>query len=156
MKRLDYSDYLWKRQVKEMNKMVKMTITSLISLLFIATVAAVIILNLIGNNNRSDAQTIDDIVEYSYETPEVTTDLEDGSFVRIQFQILTDGKDAKKEISKREFQVKNILIKELAKMNEEDFKTGLSDLEDVVQSKLNEVMKDGKITDVYTINKILQ
>ncbi|WP_284139958.1 MULTISPECIES: flagellar basal body-associated protein FliL [unclassified Virgibacillus] len=139
-----------------MNKMVKMTITSLISLLFIATVAAVIILNLIGNNNRSDAQTIDDIVEYSYETPEVTTDLEDGSFVRIQFQILTDGKDAKKEISKREFQVKNILIKELAKMNEEDFKTGLSDLEDVVQSKLNEVMKDGKITDVYTINKILQ
>ncbi|WP_318937002.1 flagellar basal body-associated protein FliL [Oceanobacillus halotolerans] len=131
-------------------------ITSLISLLVIGIIALAVFLYLTNEKEASGEQTIDDIVEYSYETSDITTDLEDGTFVRIQFQIVTDGKDAKEEISKREFQLKNILIKELATMNEEDFKAGLSDIEDVVQLRLNELMTEGKVTDVYTINKILQ
>ncbi|MDY0408169.1 flagellar basal body-associated FliL family protein [Paracerasibacillus soli] len=82
--------------------------------------------------------------------------LEDGSFVRIQFQVVTDSKQAKKEIEKREFQVKNILIKEIATMKEEDFKSGLGNLEKALQTKLNDVMAEGKVVGVYTINKILQ
>lgn len=131
-------------------------ITSIVGIILIAGVTAVIVLNVVGDKNKSGAQSIDDIVDYSYETPEITTDLKDGSFVRIQFQIVTDGKKAQSEISKREFQLKNILIKELAKMKEADFKSGLSSLEEDVQAKLNDVMTEGKITDVYTINKILQ
>lgn len=131
-------------------------VTSLIVMLLIGTVALVVILNTENETAKSEAVTIDDIVEYSYETTEMTTDLEDGSFVRIQFQIVTDGKKAKKELEKREFQLKNILIKKLATMSEKDFKSGLADLEDQIQLKLNEVMKKGKVTDVYTINKILQ
>ena len=50
----------------------------------------------------------------------------------------------------------NILIKELAVMNEEDFKEGLTELETAIKDRLNEVMTEGTITDVYTINKILQ
>src|SRR5699024_2796734 len=118
--------------------------------------SVVIVLNLPGKNDKTEAQTIDDIVEYSYETPDITTDLKDGSFVRIQFQITTDGKKAKEEISKRDFQIKNALIKEMAKMDEEDFKEGLDDLEDALKDRLNEVMTEGKITDVYTISKVLQ
>lgn len=76
--------------------------------------------------------------------------------MRIQFQIVTDSKDAKEEIAKREFQIKNILIKEMTTMKAEDFKSGLGNLEDVIQLKLNKVMADGKVTDVYTISKILQ
>lgn len=134
--------------------MIKTMVTSLVIILLGGTVAAVIILNVTGES--SEAESIEKVLEYSYETPEVTTDLHDGSFVRIQFQILTDGKDAKKEISSREFQLRNILIKELAVMDEEDFEAGLSDLEDALKTKLNEVMTKGEITDVYTINKILQ
>lgn len=132
----------------------KTMVTSLAILLIVGIAAIIIILNNQEDNN--EVKSIDKIVEYSYETPEITTDLEDGSFVRIQFQILTDSKPAKEEISKRDFQLKNILIKELGKMEEEDFKTGLSTLEDEVKVKLNDLMTEGKIEEVYTINKILQ
>lgn len=131
-------------------------VTSLLVLLLIGVVALVIVLNFTSDKSEGEAPTIDEIAKYSYETPEVTTDLDDGNFVRIQFQILTDGKEAKEEVTKREFQIKNILIKELAVMEEEDFKSGLHTLEDTLQSKLNEVMTEGEITDVYTTSKILQ
>lgn len=138
------------------NGLVKTMITSLVIILLGGVIALVVVLNVSGKEKNGDAQTIDEVVEYSYQTSEITTDLNDGSFVRIQFQIVTDGKKAREEVEKREFQLKNILIKELSKMKAKDFKTGLSNLEDVVKQKLNEVMTKGKITDVYTISKILQ
>nr|WP_253286722.1 flagellar basal body-associated protein FliL [Virgibacillus sp. MSJ-26] len=144
------------RLVKIVSKLIKTMLISLISIVVISGITVVIVLNLPGKNDKTEAQTIDDIVEYSYETPDITTDLKDGSFVRIQFQITTDGKKAKEEISKRDFQIKNALIKEMAKMDEEDFKEGLDDLEDALKDRLNEVMTEGKITDVYTISKVLQ
>ncbi|TFJ94672.1 flagellar basal body-associated protein FliL [Lentibacillus salicampi] len=139
-----------------MSSLAKTMLTSFVVLLVAGGVALLIVLYITDDHNDGKAQSIDEVAEHSYETPEITTDLQNGSFVRIQFQIVTDGKKAKEEAEKREFQLKNILIKELAKMDEEDFKTGLSDLEDVVQLKLNEVMTEGMITEVYTISKILQ
>src|SRR5690625_4756991 len=139
------------RAVKTLSKLLKIMITTLIILVSIGIVAVVVLFYVDTDNDKGKAQSIDEVVEYSYETPEITTDLQDGTFVRIQFQVLTDGKNAKKE-----FQFKNIIIKELAKMNEDDFKAGLGELEDDIQSKLNEVMTEGNITDVYTTNKILQ
>lgn len=138
-----------------MTRLVKIMLSSLAILLIAAIAALIIVLNI--NNNKEDKElTIDEIVEYSYETPEVTTDLQDGTFVRVQFQILTDGKDAHDEIGKRDFQLVNILIKELAVMDEEDFKKDLEGLETTIKERLNEVMTQGMVTDVYTINKILQ
>nr|WP_155670294.1 flagellar basal body-associated protein FliL [Ornithinibacillus caprae] len=131
-------------------------LTSLLIILLIGGITTAIVLYMVNDKNNDEEQTIDDIIEYSYTTPEITTDLNDGSFVRIQFQIVTDNKKAKEEIEKRDFQVKNILIKELAKLNEEDFKTGLPELESIVMNKLNEVMTEGTIADVYTVQKILQ
>lgn len=138
-----------------MSKLVKIMMTSLAILLIAAIAFIIVILNVEGADDEKEL-TIDEIVEYSYQTPEITTDLQDGTFVRIQFQILTDGKDAHTEVSKRDFQLVNILIKELAVMNEEDFKEGLTGLEATIKDRLNEVMVDGAVTEVYTINKILQ
>lgn len=137
-----------------MSSKVKTFLISLISVVILSTIVVIVVLNYTSGEPK--AETIDDIVEHSFETEEVTTDLEDGSFVRIQFNIITDGKKAQEEISKRGFQINNVLIKELATMNEEDFKTGLDELEDSVKDRLNELMTDGQITEVYTINKILQ
>ncbi|GEN30435.1 flagellar FliL protein [Cerasibacillus quisquiliarum] len=140
-----------------MNKFLKIMLTSFIGLIFVVGVAVVIVLYILDKEEtKEDEMSINEIVEYSYETPEVTTDLDDGTFVKIQFQILTDGKKAKEELEKREFQIKNILIKELSHMDEAHFKEGLSDIEGLLKEKLNEVMIDGKITDVYTISKITQ
>lgn len=137
------------------HNLAKTMITSLIVILLAGIVTLAVVLYS-GDFAQSKSSSIDDIVENSYETSELTTDLDDGSFVRIQFQVLTDEKKAKKELEKREFQIKNILIKELTTLEEEDFKTELDSLEETLVSKLNEVMTDGEVTDVYTINKILQ
>ncbi|SFA77501.1 flagellar FliL protein [Lentibacillus halodurans] len=139
-----------------MGKLAKTMITSLVVLLLAGVGALIIVLYVTDEPSEGNAQSLDTVLEHSYETPEITTDLENGSFVRIQFQVVTDSDKAREEAQKREFQLKNILIKELAEMDEEKFKSGLSDLEDAVQLKLNEVMTEGSITDVYTTSKILQ
>lgn len=139
-----------------MSKLVKTMLTSLAVLIIIAIAAFVVILNINEQNKNVEEFTIDDIVEYSYQSPEITTDLEDGNFVRIQFQIITDSKEAKEEISKRDFQLKNILIKELSTLDKEAFKSGLSELEKNLQVKLNGLMTEGNIIDVYTTDKVLQ
>lgn len=92
----------------------------------------------------------------SLTTDEITTDLEDGSIVRIQFQLITDGEKAKEEVTARQFQLKNIVIKEMTAMNKEDFQAGLTDLEKNLKKKLNEEMQEGSIEDVYTVSKVLQ
>lgn len=139
-----------------MSSLAKTLITSLTILLVAGIVALVVVLNFNKGSTSGEGRSIDEMNELSYETPEVTTDLQDGRFVRIQFQLITDGKAGLKEVEKREFQIKNIIIKELAEMTEEDVKTGLSVLESNLQNNLNEVMTEGSITDVYTISKILQ
>lgn len=138
------------------SRAVKTMVTSLIILLLGGGIALVVVLNVSGDEDKEEEQTIDEIVEHSYQTAEITTDLQDGSFVRIQFQIVTDSEEAKEEVEKRGFQIKNILIKELSVMKAEDFRSGLSNLEDILQLRLNELMTKGNITDVYTISKILQ
>lgn len=124
-------------------------LTSLIILLLGGIITYIVMVNLKEN-------PIDNLVKYSYESPEITTDLKEGSFVRVQFQIVTDGKKAKNELINREFQLKNILIKELALLTEKEFTTDLSKVESIVKDKLNELMTDGKIIEVYTISKMLQ
>ncbi|MUV39955.1 Flagellar protein FliL [Lentibacillus sp. JNUCC-1] len=139
-----------------MSNLKKAMLVSLTIIVVMAGVAVFLIMNLTEEKHADGKQSIDDMVAYSHQTPEITTDLDDGSFVKIQFQIVTDSKDATKEVGKREFQFKNILIKELAVMNETDFKEDLAQLEVAVKDKLNEKMTEGKITEVYTISKILQ
>lgn len=132
--------------------MIKLMKTMMTSFIIIVVMGVTIFL--IVDNVKSNA--IDDLVKYSYETPEITTDIQDGAFVRIQFQIVTDGKHAVNEIAKRDFQLQNILIKELAHLTEKEFTTELSHLEEEVKGKLNKLMTEGTITDVYTVKKILQ
>lgn len=132
-----------------MNKLLKITLTSLIVLVVAAIIGYFVYMN-------AQADPLEDLIKYSYETPEVTTDLIDGSFVRIQFQIETDGKKAFNEINMREFQIKNILIKELSQLSEEKFTTEITELEEIVKDELNKIMTEGKVVNVYTTSKILQ
>nr|WP_217586216.1 flagellar basal body-associated FliL family protein [Lentibacillus saliphilus] len=139
-----------------MSNLKKAMLVSLAIILIMGMIAVVIILKINDSKTVDGERSIDDIVANSHDTAEITTDLDDGTFVRIQFRIISDGKEATKEVAKREFQFQNILIKELATMTETDFKEGLAELEVAVKEKLNEVMTEGTITDVYTIKKILQ
>lgn len=135
-------------------KLFKVMIVSLI-VITIAGVGAIayIVLN---SNESSDELSIEKMVEYSHTTEEMNTDLKDGSFVQIQFQLITDSKKAKEEVINRQFQLKNIFIKESVDLTEKDFQEGLSALETKLKDQMNELMDDGQIIDVYIISKIIQ
>lgn len=139
-----------------MNKLVKTTLTFLAFICVAAVLAVVVVMYVQKDETGSSAEKLDDMVNYSFETDDITTDLEDDRFVRVQFQIVTDSENAKEEAEKREFQIKNLIVKELATMKEKDFKSKLEELEDTVRDKLNDKMSEGRIKDVYTTNKILQ
>ncbi|GGC97009.1 flagellar basal body-associated protein FliL [Pontibacillus salipaludis] len=134
------------------------TLKAMVISLVVITVGGVVALILVLNSSTqaSDEPTIDELREYSIETDELTTDLQNDRFVRIQFRIVTDSKDAKEELEKRDFQLKNILIKQLSPMNEEEFKSGVENLEGTLKTRLNELMTEGVVTEVYTIKKVLQ
>lgn len=132
---------------------------------FITSLSVIIVLSAIGvgiyfyvssSDSNSAERSIDELNEFSFDTEEITTDLRDGRYVRVQFKIITDGKKAVTEVEKRDFQIKNILIKEISEMNKQDFTNNLDHIEVTLQQSLNEVMTEGTITDVYTIRKILQ
>lgn len=134
----------------------KIMVITLSTLTILGVVALILVFNFDGNKEASGERSIDDIRESSILTDEITTDLENGDYVRISFRIVTDSKESMEELEKRDFQMQNVLIKELATMETAAFKSGLSDLEEKVKMKLNQFMTEGKVTDVYTVNKVLQ
>ncbi|WP_186577464.1 flagellar basal body-associated FliL family protein [Aquibacillus kalidii] len=136
-------------------KLLKILIAILVAITITGVVAFVLVLNVFGDK-KDEPLSLDKMVEYSFTTEEMNTDLQDGSFVQIQFQFMTDSEKAKKEIEQRSFQIKNEFIKQSVSLTEADFKSGLTELESNLKTKMNELMTEGKIIDVYIINKIIQ
>ncbi|CDQ19736.1 flagellar FliL protein [Halobacillus karajensis] len=134
----------------------KVMAMTLSTLTILGMVALVLVFQLDGKSEADSERTIDEIREASFLTEEITTDLQNGDYVRISFRIVTDSKASMEELKKRDFQVQNVLLKELAPMDTETFQSGLGDLEEKVKLKLNEFMSEGKVTEVYTVNKVLQ
>ncbi|CQR47691.1 flagellar basal body-associated protein FliL [Paraliobacillus sp. PM-2] len=131
--------------------------TMMITLVIITVAGIGSIAYIMFNSDKATGElSIEDMVEYSYTTEEMNTDLKDGSFVQIQFQLITDSKKAREEVINRQFQLKNIFIKESVNLTERDFQEGLAELETKLKNQMNELMDDGTIIDVYIISKIIQ
>jgi flagellar FliL protein len=125
----------------------------------IGAVALVLIMKFTDSNKEEVKEpSIDEIIEYSVDVPEITTNLISGDFVRIQFKIQTENKKAKEELEKRDFQVKNIIIQELSEMNSNQFqgKEGITNLEALIKDHLTGLMQEGKVVKVYTTSFVLQ
>lgn len=135
-------------------KLLKILISMLLFLTIAGAAALYFILN--STSTSGEAMTIDEMVKHSYTTEEMRTDLSDGNYVLIQFQFITNSKDAQKEIEKREFQVKNEFIKQSVHLSAMDFKENLSELENNMKNAMNEEMTEGSIVDVYIISKVIQ
>ena len=99
-----------------------------------------------------------EIVESSVDVPEITTNLADGSFVRLSLKIQGSDKKAGEELLKRDFQVKNIVIQELSEMEAEalEGKQGKVTFQNAIKSQMNELMQNGEVTQVYITSYVLQ
>jgi flagellar protein FliL len=114
-----------------------------------------------GSNHAQAATTqksIDEILKVSTETKEITTNLYSGGYLRVEFNIEADSKDAKDELDKRMFQVEHIIIKTLSSMTADDVKgpQGISKMESGIKNQINDILQSGKVVNVITTKLMIQ
>ncbi|TCP30322.1 flagellar FliL protein [Scopulibacillus darangshiensis] len=125
-------------------------------------ISSFLVMNYIKGNHTSaanDEVTIDDIVEnLTVDTEEITTNLRDDDYIKVTFKIQVSNKEAKEELGKREFQVKNAIIYTLSGLTPKVLlgPKGLANLEAMLKEKLNAFLERGQVTHVYTTEKIIQ
>ncbi|MEK3974544.1 MULTISPECIES: flagellar basal body-associated protein FliL [unclassified Psychrobacillus] len=143
--------------MKSNSKVLTIMLIILVSLTLVGVVALIVFLQL-NNGDESKEPTIDEIVESSVDIQEITTNLAGDKFIRISMKVQTDSTEAAEELTKRDFQVKNILITELSEMTPEDLegKQGKIILESSLKTKINELMDDGEVQQVYITSYIIQ
>lgn len=139
------------------NKMLTMIIIVLVAIILIGVIAFVL-LTQFNKPAGSMEPTIDEIVEASVEVPEITTNLADNKVVRVSLKIQTTNKDAAAELTKRDFQVKDIVIQELSEMEQKDLegKKGKQVFQKSLKTRINELMQEGEIQEIYITSFITQ
>ncbi|MCJ8006272.1 flagellar basal body-associated protein FliL [Lederbergia wuyishanensis] len=127
----------------------------LTSILLLATLSLIIIMNL-GDKDKKEP-TIDEVIKVSVDVPEIMTNVKTGDYVKISFKVQTDGKKAKEEFKKRDFQIKNLIISELSEMEPSDLdgKEGKQNLEETIKGKINDLMQNGKVVRVYITSYVI-
>jgi len=130
----------------------------LLSVLLVVLIAGSIYFFFFAKNGEEDKDSIDKAIKNSVEVSEVTTNLQGDDFIRISFTIETNSSDAKKELEKRDFQVNNIIIKHLSGLKAEDLEgtEGKIRLEEALKEKINAIMQNGEIEQVYITSCIIQ
>ncbi|MED0660591.1 flagellar basal body-associated protein FliL [Bacillus smithii] len=130
----------------------------ILTVITLAGAVALVIMLKSNSGHQGKEPDINQVLECSVDVPEITTNLASNDFIRISFKIQTDSKKAKEELEKRDFQTKDIIIELLSGMRAEDLKgaAGKEKLAEMLKSRLNEVMQEGKIVKVYITSYIIQ
>ncbi|MBG9445458.1 flagellar basal body-associated protein FliL [Cytobacillus firmus] len=139
------------------NKLLMIMLMMLVAITLIGAIALVLVMKFSGDNETKEP-TIDEVLESSVDIPQVTANLASDDYIRISFKIQTENKKAKEELQKRDFQVKNLIIQELSEMKAEDIqgKEGQIKLQEDLKTKINGLMQEGKIVQVYITESLLQ
>lgn len=100
----------------------------------------------------------DDMVAFTMDTGDITTNLLTNNYIIIRFSITADSKEAKEELTKRTAQVNQIIIKTLAGLSPDDIKgtEGLNKLEAKIMNQISSILQEGKIVQVITTKRVLQ
>lgn len=130
----------------------------LVALTLIGVLALVLYTQVFQESEPEGEPTIDQVLERSVETEEITTNLLSNHVIRSQFVFQLENTDAKVEFEKRNFQVENIIIQELSDMRDADFQgsQGMQELEDRIRSEVNEIMQEGHVVEVYMNQRVIQ
>lgn len=128
-------------------------LTILLIVLVLITLVGVVLFVLFTQFNKPTSlePSIDKVIEASVNVPEITTNLSDNKVVRFSLTIQTSSKEAAEELTKRNFQTNNIVIEELSEMKREDLegKQGKQMFKKTLKTKLNELMQEGEVQEIY-------
>ena len=135
-------------------------LTMLITLVCITLVTVVVLyeLNPLSKEEETGDPTIEEIVDASVEIPEITSSIANNNFARLSMTLQTDSSKAGGELAQRDFQVKDIIIDEISEMTRDDLKgrEGKNAFEEIVKDRVNELMQEGEVIEVYTTSIVIQ
>lgn len=143
--------------MKSKNKLLTIMLIILVCITLLGVIALLVVFQL-NKTDDKEGPTIDEIVESSIDIPEITTNLAGNKFIRISLKVQTDSPEGAEELTKRDFQLKNIVITELSEMTSKDLegKEGKTTFQASIKSKINELMEHGEVQQVYITSYIIQ
>jgi len=139
------------------NKMMT-TMMILLLVILLAGAVAIIVIYKLDHTSANQAPSIDEVLKQSVDVPEITTNLKGNNFIKISFKLETDSKKAQAELTKRDFQVKNIIIDQLSELSPSDLsgEKGKDNLRMALKDKISKIMQDGKVVNVYITSYVIQ
>ncbi|QQK76373.1 flagellar basal body-associated FliL family protein [Salicibibacter cibarius] len=104
-----------------MKKLV-ITFSIIIGLLLVSITAAFFLAGQTGSGSAAENEDpgIDEVIDRSWDTEELTTNLAGDHYVRASFRIQADSNDTTEELEKRDFQIQNAIIYRLAEMDADE------------------------------------
>lgn len=111
------------------------------------------------DKKNSEELSVEELLEISIDTEPITTNLADGSIIKIDFKIVTDSKDSAEEMEKLKFRVESTIIKSLNGMKKHDVigLEGFTLIQDKLKNELNkEFVSKDMITKVYIVDLLVQ
>ncbi|MEC2222199.1 MULTISPECIES: flagellar basal body-associated protein FliL [Heyndrickxia] len=140
-----------------MNKMVRIMLV-MISVILLAGIITIIVIYKSNEATKAKGPNIDEVVDSSVDIDTMTTNLKDNHIVQIAIKIEGNNKKAKEELTKRDFQIKDIMIDELSNMNMQDLQAekGKQKFKTDIKNRLNKMMQDGEVVNVYITSFVIQ
>ena len=140
------------------NKLISKMIIIMLSLTLIGSIAVIVTLKYTEQATTEKGPSIDDVIKASVDVTDIKTNLKSNNYISISFKIQMDSKKAAGELQKRDFQVRDIIIKRLSDMSAQDFEgtKGLSTLETDIAKQIDQLMENGHVVKIYTTSKVLQ
>ncbi|RNA69586.1 flagellar basal body-associated protein FliL [Alteribacter keqinensis] len=140
------------------NRLVSIMVIILTTLTLIGAITLVIVTQFVNPTSADSEPTIDEMIQWSVETDEITTNLLSNNVIRTKFVIQLDSKKTKEEFEKRDFQVENIIIRVLSDRSASDFKGSESivELEEELAGLFNDLLVSGSVESVYLRERIIQ
>lgn len=147
--------------MKSKNKLLVTMLVILVSITLVGVIVLVVSDQLAEGGEKEEEEvrlSAAEIVEATVEVPEVTTNIGSNNFARVSMSIQTDSKEAAEELTQLEFQVKDILIDELLEMDKSDLEgsAGKDALEEIVANRVNDLLQEGEVIQVYTTSIVVQ
>lgn len=138
------------------NRLANILLIILLTLTIIGLAAFILYSQVLNGEEENGEPPIDKILDLTVETDEITTNLFSNNIIRANFVIQVDNRKAKKELDKRSFQLRNIIIEELNDRSEADFKGShkIDELEEQIGIRINEILQEGYVVEVY-INQLI-
>lgn len=99
-----------------------------------------------------------ELLAAQYEVGKMTTNLQGDALIQAAFTLQGESEDVKKELEERTTQIKYIINKVLHQTTQADIQKpdGLEMLEASLVDAINQVMKEGKVTNVYMSDIVVQ